>query len=191
MKRKLFSWLRTLPPMDRHRGPRCLSSLIVAAMMSGCSWFGLGNRDQQPVGFGVVWVKVTPPPAGRRPTYVRATPLTSSRNSRADATQRLDHTGASAFVLPMGQSYAVTAFTDLNGNQIADAGEPTVRAANVIPASPLAAATPASTAELSFGDGRSPPQPAPTPAAAPSTSLPLTPSELMRVPWWLRERLER
>lgn len=191
MKRTLLSWLRALYPADRHPWLRCASSLIVAAMISGCSWFGLGNPDQPPVSFGVVWVKVTPPPAGRRPTYVRATPLDSNRKSRADATQRLDHSGVSAFVLPMGQSYAVTAFTDLNGNQAADAGEPTVRAAKVIPASPLAAATPASTAELSFGGGRSPPQRATPPAAPPNAGLPLTPSQLMHVPLWLREQLER
>lgn len=167
-------------------------STLVVAILPGCSWFGFGSRERQPVQFGVVSVTITPPPAGRKPTYVTASALDSSRRSRTETVQqRLDRSGVSAFVLPMGRCYTVTAFTDLNGNQIEDSGEPAVRAVNVIPASPLTAATVASTVELSLGGHRPAVRPA-APAANPSGNPPpFTSDEARYIPLWLRQQLER
>ncbi|MGH8094973.1 MAG: alpha/beta fold hydrolase [Chthoniobacterales bacterium] len=84
--------------------------------------------------FGVVTVKVSPPPKGTAPTFAVAW-TRDNGELRSVGLQHIGSDGLASFVLRIGRSYSVGAFTDANRNGRYDVGEPGDYVKDVTPVS--------------------------------------------------------
>ena len=92
-------------------------------LFSSCAIVGLRQHLETMEGFGVVTVRVVPPPNSSKPTYALAW-VERNRELRSAGLQRVDRDGVASFILRTDQTYYVGAFTDLNENKSYDLGEP-------------------------------------------------------------------
>ena len=84
--------------------------------------------------FGVVTVRVSPPPDPSKPTYALAW-ISSNNQLRSAGLQRIGADGVASFILRIDRSYYIGAFTDLNGNNSYDVGEPGDYVSGITPVS--------------------------------------------------------
>jgi hypothetical protein len=96
---------------------------LSALLFSSCALVGLRQHIESMEGFGVVTVRVSPLPSQSKPTYALAW-IATSTGLRSAGLQRIGEDGVASFILKTSQSYYVGAFTDLNGNNSYDVGEP-------------------------------------------------------------------
>ena len=84
--------------------------------------------------FGIVTVRVSPPPTSAATTYAAAW-VTKNGELRAAGVQRVGPNGVASFTLRIDRSYALGAFTDSNGNGSYDSTEPADYVTGVTPLS--------------------------------------------------------
>jgi pimeloyl-ACP methyl ester carboxylesterase len=92
-------------------------------LFSACTIVGLKQHLENMEAFGVVTVRVSPPPDGSKPTYALAW-IEKQSQLRSAGLQRIGADGVASFILRIDRTYYIGAFTDLNGNQSYDVGEP-------------------------------------------------------------------
>lgn len=114
---------------------RSLVGLLTPALLfSSCQIIGLRQHVEKMESFGIVTVRVSPPPTSAATTYAAAW-LAKDGELRAAGVQRVGPNGVASFTLRIDRSYMVGAFTDTNGNQSYDSTEPADYVAGVTPLS--------------------------------------------------------
>ena len=108
---------------------------ISLATLTGCSSLKPPVKDPLTPS-GIINVKVTPWFGDKVAIYASAYSLDQTKPVGLAATHRVDAEGVVGFVLPMGASYGVRAYADLDGNGKQDAAEPSGRVENLEPLSP-------------------------------------------------------
>jgi pimeloyl-ACP methyl ester carboxylesterase len=108
--------------------------LTGAALLSSCQIIGLRQQVEKVEEFGVVTVRVSPPPSGPAPTYGLAW-TQENGEMRSAGFQRVRPDGLLAFTLRTDRSYTVGAFTDQNRNDRYDVGEPVDYVSGITPVS--------------------------------------------------------
>ena len=103
----------------------CCSALQlgIAMLLCSCQIIGLRQHVEKMEAFGVVTVKVSPPPRAKAFTYALAW-TRDNRELHSVGLQQIGPDGLASFVLRIDRSYSVGAFTDKNRNERYDAGEP-------------------------------------------------------------------
>jgi len=114
---------------------RSLALLLAPALLfSSCQIIGLRQHVERMESFGIVTVRISPPPTGAVTTYAAAW-LKKNGELRAAGVQRVGPNGVASFTLRIDRSYMVGAFTDTNGNRSYDSTEPADYATAVTPLS--------------------------------------------------------
>lgn len=108
-----------------------LPLVICGLLTASCALLGLKENVKQIEAHGVIAVQVTMPPA-TAPTYALALTAAKGTNEMIGFQQVADG-GMAVFLLQQDRDYAVGAFTDLNGNQQYDGGEPVDLIRNIRP----------------------------------------------------------
>src|SRR4051794_34392932 len=112
-----------------------LLAIVAATLLFGsCQIIGLRQHVEKMESFGIVTVKVSPPPNSAATTYAAAW-LKKNGELRAAGVQRVGPNGVASFTLRTDRSYMVGAFTDTNSNQSYDSTEPADYVAGVLPLS--------------------------------------------------------
>ena len=105
-----------------------------AYCLSSCAIIGLKQHIENMETYGVVTVRVSPPPNHSKPTYALAW-VSTATGLRSAGLQRIGDDGVASFILRINRPYYVGAFTDLNDNHSYDVGEPGDYVAGVTPVS--------------------------------------------------------
>ena len=113
--------------------PRLAAAPTCLLLLSSCSLLGLRKQVESLEAQGGVALQVTPPPKGPAPTYALAWRMEKGERKDSAGFQVLREDGIAAFHLRLGEVYRVGAFTDENGNQKFDAGEPLAVVRDVTP----------------------------------------------------------
>ncbi len=175
---------------------RLILTLLCAVLLPGCAlcpWYKKDGGDA-PSQFGVISVQLNkrPPKSKATPTYAVAS-VKKRKGDDVRALRPVDADGRASFVLSSSDVYDIRIFTDLNGNQTHDTGEPMGRIDSLAPAPATTAdAAPVGMAFGVYGSVAAPVQKAADPQPAPETTDPRIPPEaegyLHLVPGWVRER---
>lgn len=100
-----------------------LTVLLVCGLLTvSCALVKLKHNVQQIEAHGVIAVQVSMPPSAA-PTYTLALPGADSTNGMVGF-QPAGADGTAVFLLRQNREYRIGAFTDVNGNQQYDGGEP-------------------------------------------------------------------
>jgi len=126
--------------MMKARGTRGLNLLGLIVFLgvliplSSCQILGLRKHIETLETFGVITIHVSPMPTSGVPTYALAW-IAHDDELESAGLQRVGADGLASFRLRLDRSFAVGAFTDENGNQKYDAGEPADYAKGITPVS--------------------------------------------------------
>lgn len=108
-----------------------LPLVMCGLFTASCALLGLKENVKQIEAHGVIGVQVSVPPT-TAPTYALALATAKGTNEMIGF-QPVTDGGMAVFLLRQDRDYAVGAFTDLNGNQQYDGGEPVDLIRNVRP----------------------------------------------------------
>jgi hypothetical protein len=107
---------------------------VASLFVCSCQLVGLRQHVEKMESFGVVTVRIIPPPKGPKPTYALAwTP--ENGELRSAGLQQVGSDGLASFTLRIDRVYTIGVFTDENGNMSYDAGEPADYTKGVTPVS--------------------------------------------------------
>ncbi len=109
------------------------ASSICFGLLSSCSLLGLREQVTNLEAHGGVTLQIVPPPKGPAPTYALAWRMEKEKRKDSAGVQQVREDGLASFHLRLGEVYRVGAFTDENGNQKFDAGEPLAVVQDVSP----------------------------------------------------------
>ena len=107
---------------------------LVTVFLPGCLILGLRQHIETMEGFGVVTLRVVPPPNSSKPTYALAW-IDENGKMRSAGLQQVGSDAIASFILRTNRTYYIGAFTDLNGNKSYDVGEPGAYVGNITPLS--------------------------------------------------------
>lgn len=111
-----------------------LSLLLCLAVLTHCETTSPKNSSQPS---GVIQVHVTPWFGEAAPIYATLTPTILPEKPEPGVRHRLDADGLAGFVVPMGATYGVRAYADLDGNGRQDPTEPSGILTEISPLPPL------------------------------------------------------
>ncbi|WP_038167531.1 hypothetical protein [Verrucomicrobium sp. BvORR106] len=100
------------------------SGMLVATLLTSCGLIGLRKHVETLEARGNVTVRVTPPPRSQPATYALAWRMENGSRKDSAGFQQVPASGIASFNLGLDHLYRVGAFTDDNGNNAYDAGEP-------------------------------------------------------------------
>jgi pimeloyl-ACP methyl ester carboxylesterase len=118
---------------------RALLLALGVCLLCSCSLVRLRQSVKQHNASGVIAVKVTNP-SSTATNYALALSKTHAGSNEMIGFQVVGPDGVALFLLQLGHTYSVAAFSDLNGNGTYDGGEPAQMVRNVRP-TPFAEAT--------------------------------------------------
>ena len=111
---------------------RALLLALTACLLSSCSLVRLRQSVKQHNASGVIAVKVTNP-SSTATNYALALSKTRAGSNEMIGFQVIGADGIALFLLHLGHTYSVAAFSDLNGNGTYDGGEPAQIVRNIRP----------------------------------------------------------
>jgi pimeloyl-ACP methyl ester carboxylesterase len=111
---------------------RVLLVALSACLLCSCSLVRLRQSVKQHNASGVIAVKVTNP-SSTATNYALALSKTRAGSNEMIGFQVVGPDGLALFLLHLGHTYSVAAFTDLNGNGTYDGGEPAHMVRNIRP----------------------------------------------------------
>jgi hypothetical protein len=117
--------MNSLPP---------LSLLLCLTFLTNCETTNPKSSSQPS---GIIQVHVTPWFGDAAPIYATLEPTILPEKPQPGVKHRLDADGLAGFVVPMGATYGVRAYADLDGNGRQDPNEPSGILAEISPLPPL------------------------------------------------------
>ena len=111
------------PRGTSHMTYQLLLLSAIPLLLGSCQLLGLRKQVETMENFGVVTIRVSPPPTDAAVTYGVAW-ISDNGQLRSAGFQRIRPDGFAAFILRTDLTYTVGAFVDENNNHSYDTGEP-------------------------------------------------------------------
>jgi pimeloyl-ACP methyl ester carboxylesterase len=130
--RKSVLIVRFLKKAQRGSPSRALLLALTGCLLCSCSLVRLRQSVKQHNASGVIAVKVTNP-STTATNYALALSRSHAGSNEMIGFQVVGADGLALFLLHVGHTYSVAAFSDLNGNGTSDGGEPARMVSNIRP----------------------------------------------------------